>query len=77
MLTVLSVLVFGSAFAVSIYALADTLAPAMPQIRRALAGAPPLRFAPLAQLVRAERRIAVRRWAATSARSSAGWREAA
>lgn len=71
----LDFLVFGGAFGASCYAIGATIAPRMTQIRDALAGRPQ-HFAPLQTLVQAERRIAVRRWAAAP-RFPAQMREAA
>lgn len=77
MMAVMSVLVFGGALAVAMYAMAATLVPELGRIAAVLAGRPAERFAPLATLVRAERRIAVRRWAAAAPRNPARWRAAA
>lgn len=77
MMTALAMLVFGGAFALSMYAITATIVPAADQIRAALAGDVQRNFAPLAELVLAERRIAVRRWAATPARAYVEMREAA
>ncbi|RSV18779.1 hypothetical protein CA236_05965 [Sphingomonas sp. ABOLG] len=69
MVTVLSFAVFAGTLGVSIYALVVTIAPRMDRIIGALRGQPAHRH-PLATLVRAEQRIAVRRWAATPVRSA-------
>ncbi|KQT32993.1 hypothetical protein ASG29_12680 [Sphingomonas sp. Leaf412] len=68
---------FGGAFGAAIYAIAATVAPRMAQIVDVLFARPQPRFAPLTELVHAERRIAVRRWATASARGSFRPREAA
>lgn len=62
MMTVMSVGVFAGTLGVSIYAIAATVAPRLDQIAAALRGQPQARHLPLASLVQAERRIAVRRW---------------
>ncbi len=77
MLIVLDVLVFGGATLGAVYAIWATVAPNLGRIMDALSGHPQPRFEPLATLVRAENRIAVRRWAATPARTSLRHREAA
>ena len=77
MLIVLDVSVFGGATAGSLYALGSTVIPNAGKIMDALAGRPQHRFEPLATLVRAENRIAVRRWSSASARSTWQQREAA
>jgi hypothetical protein len=68
MATLMAVMVFGGAAAFAIYALVATVRPQAARIVAVLRGgvADP-RFEPLSTLVRAERRIAVRRWAAGSA----------
>jgi len=77
MLIILDVLVFGGATIGAIYALGVTVAPNAGKIMDALAGRPQPRFEPLATLVRAENRIAVRRWSSASVRPQSRWREAA
>jgi hypothetical protein len=78
MATVMTFLVFGGALAASVYALVATLSPRVEQIADVLFGRQQPRFEPLAALVRAERRIAVRRWAAVPAgRATLRAREAA
>lgn len=67
MLMLLEFGVFGGAAATTGYALWTTFATNGEKIVKALAGQPHPRFAPLATLARAERRIAVRRWAAVPA----------
>ena len=63
MATVVAVMIFGGALALVGYAMAATLAPNMARIVAVLRGQPEAeRFEPLAVLVQAERRIAVRRW---------------
>lgn len=76
MLTLLEFGAFGGAAATAGYALWTTIVPNGEKIMNALTGRPHARFAPLATLARAERRIAVRRWAGTSM-PAARWREAA
>jgi len=70
MMTVVAVLIFGGALALSIFVLGSTIVPHLDRITDALYGRGQRRFEPLATLVLAERRIAVRRWAATPARAS-------
>jgi len=77
MLIILDVLVFGGATIGAIYALGVTVVPNAGKIMDALAGRPQPRFEPLATLVRAENRIAVRRWSSASVRPHSRWREAA
>ena len=78
MTTFMAIMTFGGAFAVAGYALLATIAPNIEKIVTALRGEPQhIRFEPLASLVLAERRIAVRRWAASPARSTLRRREAA
>lgn len=68
MATFMAVMVFGGAAAFAIYALVTTVLPQVERIATVLRGYPAdTRFEPLSTLVRAERRIAVRRWAAGSA----------
>jgi hypothetical protein len=64
MMTVLSFAVFAGTFGASVYAIAATVMPRFDRIVGALRGAPQFDHYPLATLVRAEQRIAVRRWAA-------------
>ena len=66
MMTVLSVLVFLGAFAVSVGVIAASVAPHWRRIARLAAGHVEQPFAPLTALAHAERRIAVRRWATSS-----------
>lgn len=66
MLTGLTLMAFGGAAGVSLYSLVCGVSPEMDRIVRALRGEPRARFAPLAHLARAERRIAVRRWSAAA-----------
>ena len=80
MMTVVAILVFGGALALACFAIAATIAPRAGQIADILfgrAGHVGARFEPLATLVRAERRIAVRRWAAAPSRPAFRTREAA
>lgn len=77
-MTLVAFLVFGTAFATAAYAIFATIAPDIGKIAAALRGQPQhSRFEPLASLVLAERRIAVRRWAGAPARSTCRLREAA
>ncbi|MEH3037157.1 MAG: hypothetical protein PGN23_11830 [Sphingomonas adhaesiva] len=77
-MTFVAIVIFGAALATAGYALAATVLPSTGKIVAALRGQPQqTRFEPLASLVRAERRIAVRRWAAAPARPSQRRREAA
>ena len=64
MMTLVSVGVFAGTFSASIYAIVATVAPRSDRILAALRGQPQVQRHPLAALVRAERHIAVRRWAA-------------
>lgn len=68
MATAVAILVFGGATALTLYALVTTVRPQAARIIAILRGrdASAARFEPLSTLVRAERRIAVRRWAASS-----------
>ena len=66
MMTAMAVLVFGGALALSAFVLATTIGSSFDRIVDALSGRAQPRFEPLAALVRAERRIAVRRWAAVA-----------
>jgi hypothetical protein len=70
---VMAILVFGGALSAAAYAILATIAPELGRIADALAGRSGARFEPLASLVQAERRIAVRRWSAGSAPRPA-WR---
>ncbi len=74
---VLGILIFAGAFGIASYAIAATILPRLDRIADALAGRPQAAFAPLSDLVIAERRIAVRRWAANSQAPSPVWRAAA
>lgn len=69
MLTLLEYGVFGGAAATTGYALWTTIATNGEKIMKALTGRPHPRFAPLATLAHAERRIAVRRWSTGPART--------
>lgn len=74
MVTVVAVALFGGALAVAGYALLATVLPYADRIGAVLRGdAPTARFEPLASLVQAERRIAVRRWAGSAAASQAAY----
>lgn len=65
MMTMMAILVFGGAMLAVGYALVATIMPQADRIVAVLRGqAAGPRFEPLSTLVRAERRIAVRRWAA-------------
>ncbi len=77
MLMLLEYGVFGGAAAASGYAMWTTIATNGEKIMKALTGQPLPRFAPLATLARAERRIAVRRWAGSPAPMRVRVREAA
>lgn len=66
MMSLVSFGVFAGTFGISAYAIAATVAPRLDRIVAALRGQPQSQFHPLATLVQAERRIAVRRWAAQS-----------
>lgn len=63
MVALVSVLVFVGALALSICAIAMAVGPQWQRIVRLALGQVEQSFAPLEQLARAERRIAVRRWA--------------
>ena len=77
MMTMMAILIFGGALGLACYALATTLGPNAARIVEILYARPQPRFEPLAALVRAERRIAVRRWAAPASRPAYSYREAA
>ncbi|MBY9061709.1 hypothetical protein K7957_02025 [Sphingomonas yunnanensis] len=67
MLNVMTFAIFAGALSTAGYAMHATLAPNLDKILSALRGEmAPARAAPLAALVRAERRIAVRRWAGSA-----------
>lgn len=63
MVAVLSLMIFGGAFAVSAAVIASSVAPQWQRIMSLAAGNIEQGFSPLAQLASAEQRIAVRRWA--------------
>ena len=63
MVAVLSLLVFGGAFAAAIVVIASSIAPQWERIMSLASGHVEQSFSPLAQLASAEQRIAVRRWA--------------
>lgn len=63
MIAVVSILVFAGALALSIGVIAVAVGPQWGRIARLAMGDVETSFAPLQQLARAERRIAVRRWA--------------
>ncbi|MEH3121767.1 MAG: hypothetical protein PGN16_07255 [Sphingomonas phyllosphaerae] len=80
MATLMAVMVFGGAAGLALYALVATIFPQAARIAAVLRGqSGNTRFEPLSTLVRAERRIAVRRWAAgsTMTRTTLRSREAA
>ena len=62
MLTVIGVGIFAGAFGASICAIAGTVVPRLDRIISALRREVDPEFHPLAALVQAERRIAIRRW---------------
>ena len=66
-MVMLSILLFSSAFVAAVSVIAMSVAPQWGRIVRLATGHPELAFTPLQALVVAERRIAVRRWAASSA----------
>jgi hypothetical protein len=70
MMTVVSFAIYAGTLGVSVYAIAATIAPRFDRMLAALRGRPQS-YAPLATLVRAEQRIAVRRWAAQPRAASA------
>jgi hypothetical protein len=76
MLMLLDSLVFVAAAGVSGYAIFATIRPNLAKIRNALAGGTP-QLTPFEKMVRAERRIAVRRWAAEPRAAAVRFREAA
>lgn len=61
----MSIVIFAGAFAMATYAVAATILPNLAAIGDALAGRSRAAFPPLSAQVRAERRAAVMRWAAT------------
>lgn len=80
MMTVMTLAIFGGALSTVSYALVATLTPNLGKIAHALRGRPmvaaqPSRTAPLETLVSAERRIAVRRWAAAGASATTPLRQ--
>lgn len=66
MFMMLSYGIFAGALGVSVYAIAGTIMPRLDRILAALRRQPQSEFHPLATLVKAERRIALRRWASQS-----------
>lgn len=70
MLAVVSFAVFAGAFLIAVYTLAVTVSAYSDRILGALRRQVPAERHPLATLVRAEQRIAVRRWAAQTTRST-------
>lgn len=78
MMQLVGALIFAGAFGVSVATIVAMIAPQWQRIARLAAGRPEQAFAPLRSLVLAERRIAVRRWAALPARTAMPeWRAAA
>ena len=73
---VLDTAVFSGAAGIAGATIWSSVSPQWHRIVRLASGRPEQGFTPLTALVCAERRIAVRRWAATS-RPGADWREAA
>jgi len=65
MMALMSVLIFAGALALSVGMIAMTVRPQWQRIAQLASGNVEVGFAPLATLALAERRIAVRRWAAT------------
>lgn len=65
MVAMVSIMIFVGAFAVAAGVIVATVAPQWRRIVRLMDGHVEPAFMPLAQLATAERRIAVRRWAAT------------
>lgn len=63
MVAVVSILVFAGALALSVGVIAMAVGPQWRRIARLAAGHVEQSFSPLEQLARAERRIALRRWA--------------
>lgn len=59
-----AMIVFGGAMALALMAIWTTIAPQWRRIARLAAGHVEQPFYPLGQLAQAERRIAIRRWAA-------------
>lgn len=64
MIALLGFVVFGGAFATAVTVIAMMVAPQWRRIMSLATGHAEVSFSPLAQLAVAERRIAVRRWAA-------------
>lgn len=67
MMVVVSIVVFAGALATALAVIAFAVGPLWSRILRVIAGQADRGFAPLEQLVRAERRIAVRRRASLPA----------
>lgn len=65
-MAVIGTLVFTGALALSIGVIAMSVGPQWRRILRLASGQVEQSFAPLEQLARAERRIAIRRWATAS-----------
>ena len=77
MFTLIGYVVFAGTLGVSVYAIASTVLPRLDRIAAALRREPQPEFHPLATLVKAERHIAVRRWAAQSRPAAIRMRAAA
>lgn len=73
---VLASLAFSGAAAAAGATIYTSVAPQWRRILSLAAGNPEVSFAPLTQLVQAERRIAVRRWS-TASRPALDWRAVA
>jgi len=67
MMALIGTLIFIGAMALSVAMIATTVAPQWRRIMRLASGRVEAGFMPLATLAQAERRIAVRRWAAAPA----------
>ncbi|AXJ96391.1 MULTISPECIES: hypothetical protein [unclassified Sphingomonas] len=67
MVAIVSVLIFAGALALSFGVIVATIAPKWQRIVRMMDGHVEPAFTPLAHIASVERRIAIRRWASTSA----------
>ena len=76
MMQVVGTLVFSGAAGAAGLTMWSSVAPQWRRIARLAVGIPEASFAPLSQLVQAERRIAVRRWSSPT-RLPVAWREVA
>lgn len=77
LMVVTTTLIFGGALVTALFAMAVTIGEGADRMLAVVSGRADAPFAPLATLVKAERRIEVRRWAGAPRVASVRWREAA